>query len=332
MDSEANQTKVITVTLSPSLDRTMQTHYLALGYQNRISEATRIDPSGPAVNIARAVHCLATPAHAIIALGNDAAGIAYEALIRKEGFDVTIIPVEGQTRSRVIIYDTGTHAETQIVEEGREVSRADLERIADALRQVINPGDYVVFAGRLPVGEPLDTYGWLTDIAQAAGARVAVMAGGAPLAETLSAQPNLVALTAVEAEAMFNHPVRQLGDVLASGHRLREMGAQRVLIAMKGEGRALLISGSGVWEVALPIGEGTTSGVWEALVAGYLAGRIQEHPLDSALSLGAAAATYAADQVGVEFGTPEDIDQLTPHVDVTQVAEPPRLSLSGDPS
>jgi hypothetical protein len=46
----------------------MQTHYRAVGYQNRISEATRIDPSDPAMNITRAVHRLGAPAHAILTL------------------------------------------------------------------------------------------------------------------------------------------------------------------------------------------------------------------------------------------------------------------------
>jgi sugar/nucleoside kinase (ribokinase family) len=44
-------------------------------------------------------------------------------------------------------------------------------------------------------------------------------------------------------------------------------------------------------------------------VAGYLAGRAAEQPLDESLRLGAAAANYTAAQVGNEFGSLEEVKE-----------------------
>ncbi|MGD2157568.1 MAG: PfkB family carbohydrate kinase [Anaerolineales bacterium] len=106
--------KIITVTLNPSLDRTLVTHHLAIGYHNLTQETTRLDPAGRGLGISRTLSKLGIPTQAIVLMGNDATGKAYRALISEEDFDVTVIEVSGRTRSKTIIWDTGKNNETQI--------------------------------------------------------------------------------------------------------------------------------------------------------------------------------------------------------------------------
>jgi fructose-1-phosphate kinase PfkB-like protein len=108
--------KIVTVTLKPSLDRTMMTHYLNPGYHNRTTEPTHIDPAGHGVNISRALHRMGIPTNAIILLGNDATSRAYKALIEFEKLPVTIVEREGLTHSHIIIVDTANKTETHIIE------------------------------------------------------------------------------------------------------------------------------------------------------------------------------------------------------------------------
>ena len=65
--------------------------------------------------------------------------------------------------------------------------------------------------------------------------------------------------------------------------------------------------------------EGTQSGRAEALIAGYLVGRLDQYSRDDALELGIAAATYTISQVGHEFGTPRDVKERTQEVDVIAI-------------
>lgn len=304
------ESKAITVTLNPSLDRTLTTHFLALGYHNRTVETTRLHVAGRGMNIARALHALGVPVHAIALIGVDATGRAYEALLAEEQFPITVLRRSGLTRSNIVIKDTGLNHETAILDESDGVTLDDLRSVTDTLIQLVNVDDTVVFAGSLPGSVPADAYQGLIDVAQRAGAKVAINAGGgAALKQSLPAGPDLIYLTRTELEGLFNFPVRAYEDVLHCAQQLREQGARRVLVSMPRRMDALLVTGEGVWMAVQPQVEfGTHSGQSEGLVAGYLAARRRGESPDEALRLATAAAAYAVAHVGAEFGTLRDIE------------------------
>jgi fructose-1-phosphate kinase PfkB-like protein len=62
--------------------------------------------------------------------------------------------------------------------------------------------------------------------------------------------------------------------------------------------------------------EGTTSGIWEALLAGFLSGRCLKGTFEESMEIAAAAAAYAGDEVGVEFGSKEDVNEYRDNVEV----------------
>lgn len=295
---------IITVTLNPSLDRTLITHYLGIGYHNRTIEATRLDPAGDGFTISRALHQLSCRTHAVVLLGTDATGSAYRALAAEEAFPFTALTQEGQTRSSTILLDTGTGLETQITDEGSPVTETALDNARDTLRSLARPGDIVVFAGPLPKNAPKDTYARLTEVVHGCGARVAVSASGAALGDTLPAAPDMITLTQVELEGYFNYPVRELDDILTCARKIQEQGAESVLVEIREKDLALLASGEDALVVGVSLEHGgTTSGVWPAMIAGFLAERARRQTFDKALVTGAAAAGYTAAQVGHEFGT-----------------------------
>ncbi len=320
MDETTTQAKVITVTLNPSLDRTLVVHFLALGYHNQTTDTTRLDAAGRGIGVARALHSLGVPTHAIVLVGHDATGMAYQALLAEEQFPITLLRREGNTSSRIIIKDTGHNQETEIWEASSGVTEADLQEVAEALRSLINPGDKVVFAGSLPTGVPDDTYVWLTDVAQSAGAQVAINAGGSQaLRKSLRARPDLVYLSQIEAEGLFNFPVRAEEDIIHCAQVLREEGAGAVLIARMESNTALFAAEQGAWTVGWPGGVGTHSGQNAAMIAGFLAGQFISGDVDQALTLGAAAAAYTLTQVGHEFGSLKDVREHVEQVEVTPV-------------
>ncbi|WP_119067440.1 1-phosphofructokinase family hexose kinase [Aggregatilinea lenta] len=313
--------KVITVTLNPSLDRTIVTHFLALGYQNRVIETTRLDPAGRAITISRALHSMGIPTHAIVLVGHGPTGRAYQALLAEEQFPISILRRNGRTRSNIIIKDTGHEHETMIMEEAEGATEEDLKQVEETLAEIIRPNDAIVFAGSLPGGLKADSYAGLTDIAQEAGALVYINAGGGePLQESLKARPRLIYLTQIQMEGLFNFPIRTDTDVIACAHQLQDMGAARVLVAMPQIDSAVLVAEEGTWLIDLSdTAEGTRTGQTEALLAGYLAGRIRQRSLEEALQLGAATAAYATSQIGHEFGSIKDVETYAEDVNVTSV-------------
>jgi fructose-1-phosphate kinase PfkB-like protein len=83
-----------------------------------------------------------------------------------------------------------------------------------------------------------------------------------------------------------------------------------------------LVSGEEAWMADLPQPErGTTSGVWDALIAGFVCARLEEQPDREALHLGAADAAFAASQVGNEFGTREQAADYLDQIDVQDASQ-----------
>ena len=310
--------KVITVTLNPSLDRTLTTHFLSLGYHNTTTGTTRLDPAGRGVNVSRALHRLGVPTHAVMLLGNDATGRAYEALLGEEDFPMTILRRSGRTRSNIVIVDAGHNNETVILEEGEGVTRADRQATSNMLLKLIRPGDSVVFAGSLPAGVRTDVYAQLTSLSQTVGGAVAINAGGGEaLAQSIQAKPALIYVTQTQLEGLFNVPVRADEDVIYCARMLRRQGVKRVLVAMEQRESAFLVTEDGVWRADWPEATGSRSGRAEALIAGYLAGRLKNRPFGHALKLGAVMAVYTGTQLGHEFGTFENMEEHVGQVLVT---------------
>ena len=312
-----SDSKFITLTLDPSLERTLVTHFMSSGYHNRTSDATRLDAAGEGFSIARALHRLECEVRAITLLGEDATGRAYRSLTDMEGFEVVSILREGRTRSSTVIKDTGHSQETQISDDNAALRPAVIRRVSAALNECVAPGDIVVLAGALPGGTPLDTYSRLIEVTHGLGAQVVVVAPGNALSETLAAGPDLVTLTRVELEGFCNFPVHELEDIVGCARKLQESGAARVLVEIRGMQSALLVTREDVMLVEVsPEEAGTSSGVWSALVAGYLAGRVHRHPVENALEMGAGAARFTATQVGQEFGTPAEVEDFVDEVRV----------------
>jgi 1-phosphofructokinase len=321
---EASQTaKVITVTLAPSLERTMVTHFLGTGYKNRVTERVKVAPAGRGINIARALYRMMCNTTAVVLLGGDATASAYTALISQEGFDTIVLHTDSITSSEVVIYDSGHHTETRIVEDSAEATADDIAAVSDLLQNMLNPDDYVVFAGGLPQGVNTDTFGLLTDRLRSKGAKVVLVTEGKALEDALRARPELIVLTNGQLEAFFNYPIRTFGDIASSAHKLQERGALRVLVVNDERAIAVLVDEEAGWLAELNEEDdgGTTSGVWDAFVAGYLTGRIKRNPLDQSLELGAAAASYAISHVGTDFGDEEEIASHQSNIEVMQIDE-----------
>jgi fructose-1-phosphate kinase PfkB-like protein len=303
-----SETRFITITLSPLFERTLVTKFLTLGYRNQTISQERLDPSGQGVNITRALYNLGCESHAIVLLGDDLTGRAYHALVAEEGFGFMSIFVEGPTQSQTCILDTGHDQETFITTESVEVKESDLRRLENTLDNTMMGDEIVVFAGPLPAGAPNDYYARLIELVHAADSEAVLISGGQALGEALPAKPELVALSRGECEAYFNIPIRIQEDYLAAACKLREQGADKVLLQLKDSSSALLASDDGQWQLNLPdVMEGTSSGVWEAFLAGFLAGDCKDIPLDESLEVAASAAAFVADEIGVEFGFPEDM-------------------------
>lgn len=278
---------ILTLTLNPSLDRTIEIDVLERGAVIRAG-AARLEPGGKGVNVSRALLANGVASCAVLPYGGDQ-GNQLISLLTHEGLDMVTVPVRGPTRSNITLAEPdGTI--TKINEPGTALSAGELDRIAEAVLGAAHSADWLVVSGSLPPGAPSAVYATLTRRFDAAGILVAVDSSGPALGCALAAGPALIKPNREELAEATGHRLARLGDVVAAAEKLRAAGARAVLASLGVDG-ALLLQGNGLWHGRAAVPEPrSTVGAGDALLAGFLAaGAYGPAALAEALAWSAAA-------------------------------------------
>jgi 1-phosphofructokinase len=294
---------IVTVTLNPSLDRTIEVAELRRGAMVRAS-GTRLDPGGKGVNVARALAAHQIATCAVVPLGG-AEGAQLTKLLQQEGIDVCAVPVRESTRSNVsLVEPDGTV--TKINEPGGSLSAADLDEILAAVLSVADGADWVVACGSLPPGVPSAFYARLGSLLGSHGVRFAVDTSGPALTAALGSGPALVKPNRNELAAAVGFRIDTLADAVRAASAIRAAGAAAVLASLGAHG-AVLVDGHGVRYGESPVDRRRSAvGAGDAMLAGYLAAGVTgADSLVEGLSWGAAAVSFP----GSRMPGPSDVDR-----------------------
>ncbi|GAA5066356.1 1-phosphofructokinase [Thermocatellispora tengchongensis] len=263
---------ILTVTLNPSLDRTIEIGALTRGAVIRAG-AAHLDPGGKGVNVSRALLANQITSCAVIPYGGDE-GRRLIGLLSAEGLDMITVPVSGPTRSNITLAEPDGTV-TKINEPGTALSPAELDTVADAVLGAAHSADWVVASGSLPPEVPSDVYARLCARFAIAGIHVAVDTSGPALLAAVSAGPALIKPNREELAEATGVRIATLGDAIDAARKLRAMGARTVLASLGPDG-AVLVEGDAeeerVWFGQCPVAEPrSTVGAGDAMLAGFLA-------------------------------------------------------------
>ncbi len=219
---------IVTVTLNPSLDRTIELDRLAPGEVQRVDSA-RLDPGGKGVNVARALLANGVPTRAVVPVAG-VEGSQLVALLEHEGVDVAVVPVLGHTRSNITIAEADGTV-TKLNEPGASLGVDDLEALARQVLAATTPGSWVVLCGSLPPGLRPEAYATLTHRFVAAGLRVVVDTSGPAFRAAVAVSPELVKPNAEELAEAVGRRLGSRSDIVAAARELQGLGAQTVLVS-----------------------------------------------------------------------------------------------------
>jgi 1-phosphofructokinase len=293
---------IVTVTLNPSLDRTIEVAELTRGAMVRAS-GTRLDPGGKGVNVSRALAAHRIPTCAVVPLGGPE-GAQLTTLLEQEGIDVCAVPVRPSTRSNVsLVEPDGTV--TKINEPGGTLTGADLDELIEAVLSVAGGAEWVVASGSLPPGVPDTFYARLGSLL---AGRFAVDTSGAALTAALESKPALVKPNRGELAEAVGFRIDTLADAVRAATAMRTAGAGAVLASLGASG-AVLVDGHGARHGEAPVDRRRSAvGAGDAMLAGFLAaGAEGRDALVEALAWGAAAVRFP----GSRMPGPSDVDPST---------------------
>jgi len=285
---------IITVTLNPSVDRTISIEELKRGSVNR-AELLAVDPGGKGVNVSRALAMYGTDTFALLVCGSFGSRWFGERL-NELNINHNILLAPGVTRNNVTLVE-GDGTVTKINEPGFELTSQIIADVKDALSALRLDDSWVVFAGRLNPGATPETYRELAEFVHERGARVAVDASGDELAAAIAVKPELIKPNQHELAQLVGRPLITIHDVIDAAQEVRHQGVKSVLCSLGADG-ALLIDASGVTHaepehpvVGVPVGAG------DILLATFIAGGANASALSGAVAWSAASVPLEGTQI-----------------------------------
>jgi 1-phosphofructokinase len=293
---------IVTLTLNPSVDRTVEVDTIARGEVMR-AHSVRVDPGGKGINVSRALAAHNLPTRAVVTVGG-AEGEHLVALLRNTGIEIVPVPIHGAIRSNITVVEPdGTT--TKFNEPGAELSAEELAAVFNAVREAVEAADWLVASGSLPPGTPADVYAELIRALAGSGTRVAVDTSGAALEAVLAASPTLVKPNRDELAEVTGVRLTTIADVVEASCRLRDLGARAVLASLGADGAVLVDDDGAVHGQTPAVSPLSSVGAGDAMLAGFLAGGgTGARALAEGLAWGAAAVL----QPGSGMPSPSDID------------------------
>ncbi|HHX44048.1 MAG TPA: 1-phosphofructokinase family hexose kinase [Chloroflexi bacterium] len=313
---------IYTITLNPSIDRTMHFPQLAIGELNRATR-TRSDFSGKGVNVSVALARFGLDSVAMGFMAG-AYGRVLVPGLEAMGLQCDFVEVPGETRSNVTVIDTATGVTTKLNEPGPTVTPEDLAAFEARLGERLAPGDVCVMSGALPAGAPPDTYGRLIATVQRRGATAVLDSSGAAMAAGCAAAPDLVKPNAVEAEDLVGVPVAGgpclNGSVVACLEAIHRLGPRRVLLSLGALGGAYADGVAACLAEPPPITEVNAVGAGDTFLAVGLWAWIEGLPPEEITRWAVAGGTAAAMQDGTVIPSRAEIEEVYRHVHVRTLA------------
>ncbi len=303
---------IVTVTLNPTLDRTLSVPALRPGEVHR-AQVVREDLGGKGINVSRALWALGITSK-IVAIGAGCTGQRMKEELAAAGFEVDFLEVPGETRRNLTLRDEMSGVYTKINEPGpplvAEHAAALLQRI-DALAR---PDDIWAFCGALPPVAPFDLYAQLIDIVQRRGGRAVLDTSGTALRAGLAARPFALKPNREEAAELVGRVLG--GDVAdrAAARALQEAGASMVALSRGAEGVVLATEGAVVVATPPIIEARSPVGAGDAALAGLLWAVAEGCDAAEIARRAVACGTAAALQEGTGVGDRALVAQLMQQV------------------
>ncbi|TQR26539.1 1-phosphofructokinase [Bacillus safensis] len=303
---------IYTCTLNPAIDLYIALKEMRANAVNR-TEDEDYQPNGKGVNVSI---MLKKYGFTSTALGFIAgfSGSYIEQSLKDLSIQTDFISVEGITRINVFI---NTTEEYKLVNQGPAIEEKALHAFREKIA-AIPQGGILIMSGSLPKGVPASIFSEVAAICHQQKVKFILDTSSAAVLETLQYKPYLLKPNEEEIAAFFGktHPLTEK-ELIQSGEKLIEMGAEQVLIS-RGEEGALFITKDAVFKGNAPTGTVVnTACSGDAMLAAFLSKHLEEHSPEECLRYGIATGASTAFSKGLS--DLHDIDSLIEQVHIQKI-------------
>ena len=301
----------LTLTLNPSIDyyiglpqgKTLLTGTSDAPAVNR-SICERFETGGKGINVAKILRRLDAKSGTVIAAGF-CAGFTGQEIIRNielEDIVAKFIEVPGNSRINVKARD-GKGIETEINGSGPSVGPGDISRLISVLSET--DFDTLFLSGSLPGTVDHDTYAVImrSVLDGKPDTRIIVDCEGEALMRCLPLKPFLIKPNASELAALTGMKLgtsSPLKDIRNAASKLKEKGAQNVLVSLGGNGAFLFANNGEYYDVPGIKGDVvSTIGAGDTMTASFIYALDRDGDMKKALEFSNACAAMSAFTAGL---------------------------------
>lgn len=281
---------IYTVTFNPSLDYIVSVDDFQLGLTNRTATELML-PGGKGLNVSMVLGNLGIDNTAF----GFAAGFTGDEIVRRVedmGVRAEFIRIQdGLSRINVKLKSI----------DGTEINgcgpRIDSRAVEQLMRKLdsLKAEDVLVLAGSIPNSMPDDIYKKIMERLDGRGVMTVVDATKALLVNVLEYHPFLVKPNNHELGEIFGVSLQSREEVVPYAEKLKEMGAVNVLVSMAGEGAVLAAGDGQIYQSPAPKGKLVNGvGAGDSMVAGFLAGWLEQKDYRHAFYMGISAGSASA--------------------------------------
>lgn len=305
---------IYTVTLNPSIDHVVSMNILQEGLVNKVN-IENFYAGGKGINVSKILK-----EHEVenIALGfiSGFTGEFIKNNLEQCGIKNDFINVlNGYSRINMKIKTNEN--ETEINGLGPSISESNIEELFSKLEK-LSPSDILVLAGSIPPTLSDNFYEEIMKRLSNKNIKIIVDARNNLLLNVLKYHPFLIKPNHHEISEIFNLEIKTTDELIFYGNKLKEMGAQNVLISLGGDGAILLTESNEIYRSNIPKGTLKNSvGSGDSMVGGFIAGYLKTNDYKEALKLGAAsgsATAYSDDLAKISF-----INELSNQIQITKL-------------
>ncbi|MDX8253803.1 1-phosphofructokinase [Acinetobacter pittii] len=308
--------KVLTITLNPAIDMTIQLNELQIGQVNR-QESVEIHAAGKGLNIAQVLKDLG---HEVIVSGflGTMNKQIFDEHFKKVQFQPEFIYIEGETRQNIKIAEHSGRM-TDLNGKGFLVSELDKKNLFQKIEMILPQIDVVAIAGSLPQGFNVDELQQLIKFIQGQGKKVALDTSGKALVAAIECQPWMIKPNTDELVESYQLPAATYSEQKKLFENLAKI--EHVVISMGEDGVNWLHDSHPLHAKAPKVIVKSTVGAGDSLLAGMIHGLINGFSAEETLKTATAIASHAVTQIGFRIPNAEKLSQLKAQTTINSLSE-----------
>lgn len=308
---------IVTVTMNPAIDKTVDVEALERGGLNRISHV-ELDAGGKGINVSKTISELGGKSIATGFIAGNT-GKIIQNVMDEWKIENDFIEVSGETRTNTKVFEK-TGELTELNEPGPSVEEKDIEALLEKLEGYAKDDTLFVLAGSVPQGVEKDIYGRIIQSVHKKGAKVLLDADGELFTRALEAGPDIIKPNRVELEqyAGFDY-IASEQELLGIARKLTEKGIGTVAVSMGKNGAIFLKDDYQVRCPGLKVKAHSTVGAGDAMVAAlsyaWDNGMSPEDTVKMCMAVSAGAVTT----IGTKPPKRDVVDSLISQVEIEEI-------------